>query len=82
MAGKPSGLVAQYKRLVSTCVVRGQARCLLSRVSAISRAAKGAAERKGAAGRLERRLGEEREAQRMASINGPGWPRRGRCHEA
>ena len=78
MEGKHSGLVAQYRRLVSTCVVRGQAQCLLSRVSAIS----GAAKQRGAAGRLEKRLGEERGAQRMASLNGPGWARRGRCHEA
>ena len=33
---KQSGLVAQYHRLVSTCVVRGQAQCILFRVSAIS----------------------------------------------
>ena len=82
MEGKQSGLVAQYRRLVSTCVVRGQAQCILSRVSAISGAAKGASARRGVAARLERRLQEEKEAQWMASLNGPGWARGGRCSAA
>ena len=31
------------------------------------------------AARLERRLQEEKEAKWMASLNGPGWARGGRC---
>ena len=55
----------------------------MSRVSAISGAARGAAQRREVTGRMERRLEEEREAQRMASsLNGPGWARRGRCTES
>ena len=71
MEGKQSGLVAQCLRLVSTWVVRGQAQCILSRASAISGAAKGAAAWRGVAARLERRLQEEKEAHWMA--------RGGRC---
>ena len=80
MEGKMSGLVAQYCRLLSTCTVRAQAQCLLSRVSAISGAARGAAERRAVTARLESRLEGEREAQWMASFSCPGWARRGRCH--
>ena len=80
MERKQSGLVAQYRRLVSTCVVRAHAQCLLSRVSAISGAARGAAERRAVTSSLEEKLVEEREAQWMASLSGPGWARRGRCH--
>ena len=80
MEKKLSGLVAQYRRLVSTCVVRAQAQCLLSRISAISGAARGAAERRAVTASLEAKLAGEKEAQWMASLSGPGWARRGRCH--
>ena len=81
MEGKRSVLVSQYRRLVSTCVVRAQAQCLLSRVSAISEAAKGAADRRRVTQREEMRFQEEREAQWMAGLYGPGWVRRGRWSE-
>ena len=65
MEGQLSVLVAQYRRLISTCVERANAQCLLSRVGVISPAARGAAHRREWAGRLERRLREERPS---------GWP--------
>ena len=46
----------------------------------ISPEARFAAQRREVAGRLERELREERQAQWMASLRGPGWARRGRCH--
>ena len=30
--------------------------------------------------RMEAQMKEERKAQWMASLRGPGWARRGRCH--
>ena len=42
--------------------------------------AKGAAQRREAQGRAERQWREERKAQWMASLRGPGWARSGRCH--
>ena len=80
MEEKLSGLVAQSRNLVSTCVVRTQAQCLLSRISAICGAARGAPERRAVTASLEAKLVGEREAQWMASRSGPGWVRRGRCH--
>ena len=32
------------------------------------------------AGRVERELREEQRAQWMATLRGPGWARKGRCH--
>ena len=80
MENRLGALVSQYRRLVSNCVARGQAQCLISRVSGLSGAARGAAQRRLLARRLEKRLRQEREAQWMASLHGPGWARRGRCH--
>ena len=53
---------------------------LISRIGVISPEARVAAQRREVAGRLERELREERQAQWMASLRGPGWARRGRCH--
>ena len=80
MESKMSTLVSQYRRLVSTCLVRSQGQCMISRVSVVSGAAKSAARRREAAGRMEQRLRQEREAQWMANVHGPGWARRGLCH--
>ena len=52
----------------------------MSRVGVISPEARVAAKRREVAGRMERELREERRAQWMASVRGPGWARRGRCH--
>ena len=72
--------VAEYRRLVSTCCVRAQAQCLVARIGLIAPAARVAAQRREVAGRLERQLQQERKAQWMASLAGPGWARRGHCH--
>ena len=72
--------VAQYRRLISTCTVRAAAMCTLARVAEISPAAKAAAGRRQVTMRLEREMREERRAQWMAGLQGPGWARRGRCH--
>ena len=50
------------------------------RIGVISPEARVAAQRREVAGRLERELREERQAQWMASLRVPGWARRGRCH--
>ena len=73
-------IVGQYRRLISTCAVRAQAMCLLARVGLITPAARDAARRRQVAMRLEGQMREERRAQWMASLQGPGWARRGRCH--
>ena len=73
-------IVGQYRRLVSTCAVRAQAMCTLARVGLITPAAKEAARRRQVAMRMEAQMKEERKAQWMASLRGPGWARRGRCH--
>ena len=75
-------VTGQYRRLLSACIVRAQAQCLISRIGVISPEARVAAQRREVAGRLERELREERQAQWMASLLGPGlaWARRGRCH--
>ena len=52
----------------------------MSRVGVISPAAREAAHRREVTARMERRLREERRAQWMASVRGPGWARGGRCH--
>ena len=72
--------VGQYRRVVSTTIVRAQAHCLLARVSLISPAARDAAGRRQVAMRLEGEMRRERRAQWMASLHGPGWARRGNCH--
>jgi hypothetical protein len=72
--------VGQYRRLVSTTAVRAQAMCLLARVGLITPAAKDAAGRRQVAMRLQEELRRERKAQWMASLQGPGWARRGNCH--
>mgnify|MGYP006062684601 CR=1 FL=1 len=72
--------VAQYRRLISTCTVRAAAMCTLARVKEISPAAKAAANRRQTTMRLEREMLQERRAQWMASLQGPGWAKRGRCH--
>ena len=43
-------------------------------------AAREAARRRQVAMRMEAQMKEERKAQWMASLRGPGWARRGRCH--
>ena len=73
-------IVGQYCRLISTCAVRAQAMCTLARVGLISPAAREAARRRQVAMRMEAQMKEERKAQWMASLRGPGWARRGRCH--
>ena len=49
-------------------------------MSVIAPQAREAAQRREVAGRMERVMREERKAQWMASLRGPGWARRGRCH--
>ena len=80
MEGQLSVIISQYRRRVSTCVVRANGQCLISRVGVISPAARGAAKRRDVAGRLERQWRDERKAQWMASLRGPGWARSGNCH--
>ena len=80
LEGQLSVIVSQYRRRLSTCIVRAQAQCLLSRVGVISPQAREAAQRREVAGRMERQLREDRRAQWMASLRGPGWARQGRCH--
>ena len=52
----------------------------LARVGLIPPAAREAARRRQVAMRMEAQMKEERKAQWMASLQGPGWARRGRCH--
>ena len=79
-------IVGQYRRLISTCALRAQAMfvlqamCTLARVGLITPAARDAARRRQVAKRMEEQMREERRAQWMASLQGPGWARRGRCH--
>ena len=80
LEGQLGTITGQYRRLLSTCIVRAQAKCLISRVGVISPEARQAALRREVTGRLEKQLREERAAQWMASLRGPGWARRGRCH--
>ena len=80
LEGQLGTITGQYRRLLSSCIVRAQAQCLISRVGVISPEARQAAQRREVTGRLERELREERTAQWMASLRGPGWARRGRCH--
>ena len=80
MEGQLSVIVSQYRRLLSSCMVRAQAQCLLSRVGVISPQAREAGRRREVAGRVERELREEQRAQWMATLRGPGWARKGRCH--
>ena len=80
LEGQLSVITSQYRRLLSSCIVRAQAQCLISRVGVIAPQAREAAQRREVAGRMERALREERRAQWMASLRGPGWARRGRCH--
>ena len=60
LEGQLSVIVSQYRRLLSTCIVRAQAQWLISRVGVISRQAREAARRREVAGRLERQLKEDR----------------------
>ena len=80
LEGQLSVIVSQYRRLLSSCMVRAQAQCLLSRVGVISPQAREAGRRREVAGRVERELREEQRAQWMATLRGPGWARKGRCH--
>ena len=73
-------IVGQYRRLISTTAVRAQAMCTLARVGLISPAVRDAARRRQVAMRLQGELRQERKAQWMSSLQGPGWARRGRCH--
>ena len=73
-------IVGQFRRLVSTTIVRAQAMCLITRVSLITPAAREAAVRRQISVRMEAQLRNERRAQWMASLQGPGWARRGNCH--
>ena len=82
MEGQLSVTVSQYRRLLWSCIVRAQAQRLISRVGVISPQAREAAKRKEVSERVERELREERRAQWMAAVRGPGWARRGRCHMA
>ena len=58
-------VVGQYRRFISTCAVR---------------AAQAAAGRRQVSMRLDREMQQERRAQWMAGLQGPGRARRGRCH--
>ena len=80
LEGQLSVIVSQYRRLLSTCIVRAHAQCLISRIGVISPQAREAARRREVAGRVERQLKEERRANWMASLRGPGSARGGRCH--
>ena len=80
LEGQLSVIVSQYRRLLSTCIVRAQAQCLISRIGVTSPQAREAARRREVAGRLERQLREDRRANWMASLRGPGSARKGRCH--
>ena len=80
LEGQRSVLTGQFRRFVSTCIVRAQAQCLLSRVGVISPAAREAAQRREVFTRKDREMRAERRAQWMASLSGPGWARRGNCH--
>ena len=62
MEGQLSVTVSQYRRLLSSCIVRAQAQCLISRVGVISPQARDAAKRREVSGRVERELREERTA--------------------
>ena len=57
-----------------------EAMCTLARVGLIAPAARDAARRRQVAMRMEEQMRKERRAQWMASLQGPGWARRGRCH--
>ena len=63
MEGQLSVIVSQYRRLLSSCMVRAQAQCLLSRVGVISPEAREAGRRREVAGRVETELREERTAR-------------------
>ena len=63
----------RFRRLISSGIVGAHAQCL-------SLEARVAAQGREVTGKLERELGEELRAQWMASVRGPGWARRGRCH--
>ena len=80
LEGQLSVIVSQYRRLLSTCIVRAHAQCLISRIGVISPQAREAARRREVAGRLERQLREDRRANWMASLRGPGSARGGRCN--
>ena len=80
LEGQLSVIVSPYGRLLSTCIVRAQAQCLISRVGVISPQAREAAQRREAVGRMERQLREDRRANWMAGLRGPGSARGGRCH--
>ena len=72
--------VGQFRRLVSTTIVRAQAMCLISQVSLITPAARDAAARCQVSVWLEAQLRNEWRAQWTASLQGPGWACRGNCH--
>ena len=80
LEGQLSVIVSPYGRLLSTCIVRAQAQCLISRVGVISPQAREAAQRREAVGRMERQLREDMRAKWMAGLRGPGSARGGRCH--
>ena len=63
LEGQLSVTVSQYRRLLSSCIVRAQAQCLISRVGVISPQAREAAKQREVSGRVERELREERTAQ-------------------
>ena len=61
LEGQLSVIVSQYRRLLSSTMVRAQAQCLLSRVGVISPQAREAGKRREVAGRVERELREEQD---------------------
>ena len=67
VASKLGVVTGQYRRLLSPCIVRAQAQCLISRMGVISSEARVAAKRREVARRLERELREERSA---SSVDG------------
>ena len=69
LEGQLSVIIGQYRRLLSSCIVRAQAQCLISRVGVIAPQAREAAQRREVAGRMERVMREERKAQWMAGKN-------------
>ena len=71
------GLISQVWKRRCQCRLFIMITCPLARVGLITPAARDAARRRQVAMRMEAQMKEERRAQWMASIQGPGWARRG-----
>ena len=62
-------ITGQYRRLLSSCIVRAQAQHLISRIGVISPEARVAAQRWEVVGRLERESREERRSHKKATCH-------------